>query len=40
LKEVVQEIRVVIDVDERVDQLDLWHPRLEQIGKAFGGIVS
>src|SRR5207248_2457280 len=31
LQQVVKEICVVVDVDQRVDQLDLQHPRLEQI---------
>ena len=39
VEEVAQEIRLVVDVDEHVDQLDLGQPRLEQILEACGGVL-
>jgi hypothetical protein len=39
LEKVAQEIRVVVDVDQRFDQLDLRHPRLEQILELLYGVL-
>jgi hypothetical protein len=37
---VTQEIRLIVDVDQRVDQFNLEHACFEQLVEAFGGILG
>src|SRR5438128_9993236 len=39
VKEMMEEVGLIIDVDQCVDELNLRHPRLQQILQAVGGIL-